>query len=446
MAKREATDDEIVQWAIENPVDPHPVAGVSRILRNFVCGFSRAQSLRDRAREIAENSEGQGNADGRTRHSQVDLKDDTGKVVTRAEDITTVADALEYAEVDTSVWGVERSVVNKWDMGYKNDANEADTKALWQVKVWLRRKSALDLGIQRIIEHMPDYDRPRCEAPDRSGRRMLEVAFYDHHFSMLAWRPETGQNYDLQIARRVWNDAVAQTVRRNENLEIAQVLLPVGNDFVHINDPSGETPRSGNRLDVDSRLAKIIEQCEMALVDAVEALKDLAPVKVVWIPGNHDPQTSYYLLRILSSHYRSDARVEVDTSPKPRKYVCWGKNLIGLFHGCDLAKSKMKQLPGMMADEAADLWAPDQYREVHHGHRHKKGEMSFSSASQHGSVMVRCIPSLAATDYWHFKKGYVGGSKTAQYFLYNAEYGLEGVHDVHVDLDLYQDESTDDDQ
>jgi len=61
----------------------------------------------------------------------------------------------------------------------------------------------------------------------------------------------------------------------------------------------------------------------------------------------------------------------------------------------------------------------------------------FAGVDTYGGVVVRTIPSLVGTDYWHFTKGFVATSKTAQFFVWNKNYGLESVQDVHVDSSLY---------
>jgi len=64
------------------------------------------------------------------------------RTITRCSDrsIHTLEELIEYCEIDTDVWFVERYVANKWEMGYKDDNGVAHTKPLYQIKVWLLRK------------------------------------------------------------------------------------------------------------------------------------------------------------------------------------------------------------------------------------------------------------------------------------------------------------------
>lgn len=438
------TFEGMVQWAMANPSDSRfEYAGRPAISAQFGIGSHIAGKVTAEVRRRMQAAEKQGaadNGDGDMVYETTMRYEETGngaRVTFVSRHIRTVEDALAKAEVDEKLWQVDHFLVNHWEMGSKDAEGNPQATPLWQVKVWLKRRSPLEIGLEALISRVePAQSYP---VPDRNGDRMVEIAIYDPHFGMLSWAAETGEDYDVRIARRVVGDAAAQICEQTADLDLDYYLLPFGNDWLHVNDPTRLTPQNRNVLDVDTRLAKIIEEATRGLHDMIEMLAKEAPVKLLWIPGNHDPQTSYWMLREAAARFRDDGRVEVDTSPKPRKYHLYGVNLIGFLHGCNLATSKDKALAGLMADEAADLWAPGQYREIHRGHTHKKGELWFVGADTYGSVVVRTIPSLVGTDYWSFQKGFVETSKTAQYFIWNKTHGLEAVRDVHVDRSLYAD-------
>ncbi len=345
---------------------------------------------------------------------------------------------VDSLNINLNDYEVSKFRSNCWDVTVRTDDGiETRTNYQFFVEWKIRAPGPLYMALERLIDRMPSSKRVKLKAKDREGERMVEVALYDMHLGMLSWAAETGEDYDVSIARKVLADATNQIVARTKKLKPSHYLLPIGNDFLHINDPSGLTPRGNNQLDIDTRLANIIEESQNALVDTIETLASVAPVDIIWIPGNHDPQTSYWLLRVLAAWYRNDERVTVDVSPKPRKFKLFGINLIGFMHGCDVPASRLASLPNLLAEEAADLWTSGQYREIHIGHKHKKAELYFTGTDTYGGVVVRTIPSLVGTDYWHFLKGFANTSKTAQFFVWNKDYGLEGVHDIHVDRSLY---------
>ena len=440
----EADFEAMVRWSLANPSTRRSGhAGRPAIEEHFGVGSGVAQRV---AREAAgrvrtghQAAQAEAGTDSPAAGLTYEEGEDRARLVTVSREIRSVEDALAYGKVDMERWEVARSKINSWEQASKDASGAIQVTPLWQVTVHLKPRmvTGVEQALEALVARVPAAPAPRYEPLSREGERKVEVALYDLHFGLLAWAPETGENYDVTIARRIMGDAVAQIAERTRGLGVAGYMLPIGNDLFHVNDPTGLTPMSKNRLDVDSRLPKIFSEARLALCSAVEVLAEIAPVELIWVPGNHDPQTSYWMLQVLAARYAGNERVTVDTSPKPRKVWRYGINLLWLLHGCDLAQKNEKALPGLFASEAAGLWAPGQYREVHRGHTHKKNELWFTAAETYGGVVVRTIPSLVATDDWHFRKGFVETSKTAQFFVWNREYGLESVQDVHVARSFY---------
>ena len=158
-------------------------------------------------------------------------------------------------------------------------------------------------------------------------------------------------------------------------------------------------------------------------------IREVAPVKIVWIPGNHDIETSYYLTKIIWAWYNKDDRVEVDVSPTLRKAIKFGKTFIGWTHGDE---EPHRDLPRIFMDEFTMNWAKTKFHEIHIGHFHKKKEMNFVQADTYGSTKVVIIPSLSGTDYWHYKKGYIGKDRAAEAYIYDKNKGLVSYEIMHV--------------
>jgi len=454
--KQVGSNEEIIQWAISKST-PFHIVSHSEVRNHWVCGTDRITSLRKAAigrlkesvseptqapSESAELSKSDGGLS-----AEVMFQTEQGAQPTLADALQNpkLKMALSSSEIKLENFEVVKFKSNSWDVTVKLSRGKGQADELVQrtnhqfsVEWKLRKPGHLLLALEGLIKGMPKKGMPRAKIPVVSGEYMVEVAMYDSHFSLLSWAPETGEDYDLSIARNVWDNAIGQIAERTKKVgKIDYFLFPIGNDFLHINNILGQTPQNRNQLDVDTRFARIVREGCFALRDAIDRLKTIAPVKVIWIPGNHDPQTSFFLLLILDAFYRNDGRVEIDTSPQPRKIHIYGINMIGFMHGCDIATSKEKALAGLLADEAGDRWASGQYREIHRGHTHKKAELWFAGVDTYGGVVVRTIPSLVGTDYWHFTKGFVATSKTAQFFVWNKNYGLESVQDVHVSASLY---------
>lgn len=345
-----------------------------------------------------------------------------GNVVTRSPHIRTLDDALAAADVNLETWEVDRYIINSW--GMTNSEGEAYTN--YQVKVWLKRlieepqQKALESLVSRL-ENKP-LSPPTISRNPKHNPHLLEISLYDHHFGKLAWGKETGNDYDLQIAEQLFSAAIENLLGKVNGYAIEKILLPIGQDFLHVNNQQATTAK-GTRQDVDTRLAKIFEAAMMAVVNAVERARQVAPVEIIWIPGNHDSETSYYLAQVIRAYYRTCQDVAVNSEPTARKYLKYGNTRLGFTHG---DKEPLKQLPIIMAGSEPQAWAETKHREWHIGHLHKKKEVEFITCDSEGPVRVRQLPSLCGTDAWHFESGYVNGLRAAEGYLWHKEYGYAG--------------------
>ena len=363
------------------------------------------------------------------------FKEKTGVVEThsaqtkaRAANIKTVADAIRASKLDLTVWEIEKGVVNSWEVtigGDKTETERAETYTNFQVKLFIRRivPTILEVALERLLVRMAKLPSAKVHkiVPAHVGRRyLLEVSLLDAHFGLLAWNRETGDDYDLKQAEQSYELAMEDLLAKTEGCLPEKVVLPFGNDFFHVNNPEGVTPRGHNSLDVDGRLCKVIETGEVALVKAVQRCLAVAPVHVLWIPGNHDPETSYYMCRVIKARFHDNPNVVVDVEPPPRKFVRFGCNLIGYTHGNE---EQHASLPTIMATERRQDWAECRHFEWHTGHFHKKKEMRYAAGDTYGGVLVKTLPSISGTDAWHFKKGYVKGLRMAEASLFDFERG-----------------------
>lgn len=370
---------------------------------------------------------------GPSKKWEVDNRDNQKAIWSIDDRIKTVEDAVTKANVDLEIWEVERSVINSWEVGVKGGLidNEPIIKVqtLWQVKVWLRRKvqkvyeDAVNGLIERMAKHAPTYK----SVKKSNGDHLLEVSIFDLHFGKLAWERETGSNYDLKIAERVFANAVTDLLSKSRGFSVDRVLFPIGQDFFHIDNPT-KTTVNNTPQDVDARYSKLFEAGTMACVHAIDMLRESAPVKVLYVPGNHDRTSAWHLAAFLSAWYRNDDEVEIDMAPTTRKYEHYGCNLLGFTHGDE---ENHRDLPTIMASEVPNAWAESTCREWHLGHFHKKKETRHVTGDSYGPVHVRVLPSMSGTDAWHYRKGYVQGRRAAEAYVWNKLDGYVGHFSVN---------------
>lgn len=273
-----------------------------------------------------------------------------------------------------------------------------------------------------FIAHAAEHAPRKWALPIRDKQTRVKDSLYvlniqDLHLCKLAFEAEAGQSYDIRIAEKVYRDAVKDLIAKAPVARIEEVLVIVGSDMLQV-DNDHSTTTAGTYVDSDTRLSKAVDVATKMLTEVIEELATHFRVRVVVIPGNHDTQVSFFLGYYLSAWFRVHPNVVVDNGPKSRKYVGYGKTLIGFDHG---DKTKLADLPLILMRENQATISQYRYLEVLTGHRHR------DAVQEHKGVKVRTAPALCATDAWHFESGYVGNIRTSQGLLYNKEHGLEAI-------------------
>ena len=145
---------------------------------------------------------------------------------------------------------------------------------------------------------------------------------------------------------------------------------------------------------------------------------------MIFIPGNHDSDISFYLDIAIKMAFKDNKNVYVDITPSDRKYIKIGNTLLGLTHGRTRGKLiALENLPNIMADEAKELWGQCKYREIHIGHLHHKKTINQTLEDEFRGTIIRVLSSLSQIDYWHHSSGY-RGTRQAEAFEYNEKKGL----------------------
>ena len=336
-------------------------------------------------------------------------------IVSRSYDIRTLDQLLKFCRVDLEEWEVTKHVINMW-------GGEANPN--FQVKAWLKLIGQDELSIPELVaefresaeQHAPVY-RKIIHEPNESGNA-AEISIHDLHFGSLCWKPETGRNYDIKIAQQVFQSAIDSLINDIVPYKPERILMPVGSDFFNVNSKLNETVH-GTMQDEDCRWQKTFIYGRRMVVKAVDLLRQVAPVDVYIIGGNHDEERAYYLGDSLDCWYRNCEDVNVENTPTPRKYWQWGSCLVGITHGQMEVKGT---LPLLMATEVSVMFARAKFREWHTGHLHHKAVKSYDYGTEANGIRERILPSLATTDSWHKKKGY-SGLREAEAFIWNKDQG-----------------------
>ncbi len=314
-------------------------------------------------------------------------------------------DAIKQCKVDTKIWNVEDYSVKELSSGeflytiyFKRTKEKID---------WDNFKKDL-----KLLATRPN----QISYPKHSNPLLMEFSFPDFHFSKLAWAEETGNNYDMKIARNLLRKATGFVINQAKNFNIGKILVPLGNDFFQT-DNNENTTTAGTPQSVDSRHHKMFREGYKIVIEIVNKLREIAPVDIIACPGNHDQACALYLTELLDCYYSQDDDVNVDTRAIMRKYYRWGANLIGFTHG---DKIKINDLAVIMATERKRDWAETKYRFWRLGHFHTNKMVIDEKCG----VIAEVLPSLSGTDDWHFEKGYVNNIRGIVSSIYDKEAGL----------------------
>jgi hypothetical protein len=332
--------------------------------------------------------------------------------------IRTLDELLDAAQVDRSVWQVERYVANAWTLANGDQA--------YQVKAWLVKiagvetaRAVMDAALADLRAHSPVVGAIRpTVGPDG---HLFELTLPDLHIGKYGWGDETGhEHYDSDIAVARAKAAVTDLIAQAAAYPIERCLFLFGNDFLHYDTLTGDTT-AGTRQDRDSRYHKMVRTGRQLAVWIIDRLAAIAPTTVMVTPGNHDRTSTWNLGETLAAWYHNDQRVTVNNEPTPRKYVRYGRTLLGFTHGDTIKHDK---LPGLMSLERPEMWARTRYREWHIGHLHTSKVTETKPVNSTNGVRVRILQSLSGTDTWHSENGYVGEPGAAEGFIWHKERGL----------------------
>lgn len=240
----------------------------------------------------------------------------------------------------------------------------------------------------------------------------LVVSATDFHWGKYGWVDEVGEKYNFEEAR---NRLLEKTEELTNKLPYApeKIILGTGSDWFHVDTDNGTTTR-GTPQDMCGTPAEILMTgCELA-VEHIELLRQIAPVEIYNMAGNHDRMSALALIMYLQAYYRNTPDVNIVVSPYPRQYMTYGTTLIGLTHG----DNAMNKLPALMSVEAKREWGITDYHIWFHGHHHHQ-----TMKESNGALIVQ-MPSLAGHDRYHARAGYTMSKAGLAAYMIDKQKGL----------------------
>lgn len=355
---------------------------------------------------------------------------------------------LTECGVDRKKWVVEKYKISAWDVSSKYrdqdlkfDQGVMDGHAIrknqwirtknYSISVTLARNKHAELieGFENYIKQVPKFQYiNKLPHYRRKTGHALEASPFDAHLGKMAWIDETGyRNYDLGIAAEDYEYSIDEMLEGANPWQPEKIFYIVGQDLFHVDNMENETPQNRNPLDVDGRMPKIYEKVFITVTKSIYKCRAMAPVEVIWIPGNHDYLASMFLTYSLYEHFKNDEYVDVDIwreeAKRTRKARLWGNLLVGWTH--QITKSGQTTWGNELAQSFPELWGKSVFREWHHGHLHKKQTVKTTPEFTSGGVLCRQLTALSPVDRWHFENVFTDAVPGGEAFVWTLDKGIK---------------------
>jgi hypothetical protein len=307
--------------------------------------------------------------------------------------IYTLEELIAASGINMDEWNVTKFTANSYGTNFQ-------AKAEFTKKKEVALRQILEEFKEDSLNFAPNVDKiPR--ATSTTGK-LLVLNIADAHIGKLANKEQCGHNYDLKIAKEIYINTVKDLVAKAQKQGgIDNIWYVVGNDYLTIDTPQNTTTR-GTPQDVDTRFSKIFREGRKLLVETIEMLKQIAPIHIIVMPGNHDRASMFHLGDALECWYRNDQNVTVDNDDKLRKYYTNGEIAFNFTHGDGIKTERLVQ-SGL--SEYGKEWGAAKRRFIIQGHYHHHVVQNVQG------VELWTLPSFSGSDDYHQQNGYVGSTR-----------------------------------
>lgn len=242
---------------------------------------------------------------------------------------------------------------------------------------------------------------------------ILVLPIADFHYGLYSDMLSTGNDYNLEIAEKLFYHVINDVKIRTANKKFEKVVFVVGNDFINSDNLSNTTTK-GTPQDNTSLWFSIVEKATQLIVDGIDMLSTIAPVDVLYVTSNHDLHTMFGIMQTIKAYYRNDNSITIDTSPLPRKYYKFGKTILSLSHDI-----KVKEALKIVSTEAKSDWSNCEHIICMLAHLHQS--MIYD---KQGYLEVMRLPTISGWSRWTNTMGYVQTDKKNQSFIINGDLGI----------------------
>jgi hypothetical protein len=307
------------------------------------------------------------------------------------------------AQVEDLARERERDLERRWQKRkYRETEEDARKWRQWS------RETAKPL-IERVKatptdEHATDY------ATDSLDDWVLVPHVTDAHLDQM--NPDGS---GIEENRQRWLGALAENLKRAQQLgRPRRIALTLGSDQFNI-DTQKATTTNGTPQQQSSGTRRSMYEAADAGVEAIELCREVAPVDVRVVPGNHDRRTAELYYWALQRKYSEIDDIDVQGGASEMQFCRYGQNLLGWTHGDRVKGGETKRnewLSAQLLHGATDLVSGASHFFVLLGHLHYVAEKDSGVHTLQGG-------STAPVDEWHRREGYTTSKKCQTAYVFD---------------------------
>ena len=206
--------------------------------------------------------------------------------------------------------------------------------------------------------------------------------------------------------------------RASSSHHLEKLYYVVGGDVINMDTWSGSTT-SGTPLDNCKTATEAYMQAFDALQWSINYLKQFCDeLQIVYIPGNHDRLSSFHLAHALSKCFDNN-KILWDVVYLERKVYVYENNFFAFEHGDVNTKNSLM----LYSMEYPREWGKTFHRTLFTGHLHHKKKIEYITEHENTGFMLKILPSLSRTDYWHYHNKFVGSKRSGVLSLHSPNKG-----------------------
>jgi hypothetical protein len=256
------------------------------------------------------------------------------------------------------------------------------------------------------------------------------VGISDTHYLKLCYDHLGNVVYNREIAKKLikeHSEILAKEISRYGRPE--RLFVIIGNDNIHVDGIHHSTTKLTPQHNATDGLWRLeLKNYIKIQFDLINFYKQIAPVTIIPVKGNHDYETSIALHAFTELHYENDEQVEVLTCHDARAYVQYEETCLIATHGDELGSVKNLEskihmmVMGEAKNHGIDVQKVNRFLLIH-GHEHVD-----SSRDLNGNIQRIGLPSLSATDdWWHKGNGYVGRRPESKAIIIDPREGRKAI-------------------